>query len=99
MVTLSAVTGGGGTGGFLGSAGGFGGTTGTALMPAWLKIRAWGSSTSVPLNVTVTVLPALSPLGVMVDSRGLGRRDSGSWAGDRPVSTVPPSKASRATRH
>src|SRR5438105_3589455 len=44
MVTLNLVTGGlgaGGAGGFLGSAGGAGGTTGSAVMPGWLKRRAW----------------------------------------------------------
>src|SRR5262245_1104456 len=103
MVTVNLVTGGatgGGGGGFLGSAGGGlggGGTMGVALIPAWLKSRALGSSRSWPVQETSTVVPALPPQGERVNSRGPGSRvPTCAWAGARPGSSRAAEKASRA---
>src|SRR5262245_56900020 len=62
-----------GVGGFLGSGAGAGGMTGSALMPGWLKTRRSGSSRSVPVKPTSTVVPTFAPVGEIVFIRGTGR--------------------------
>ena len=54
---------------------GVAGMIGSALMLAWLKNRPSGSSSSVPVKVTSTEVPALPPDGTTVKSRGLGNAE------------------------
>src|SRR5262249_49581601 len=56
-----------------GGGGGGGGIIGSALIPGWLNSSFCGSSRSVPVKVTSTVVPALAPHGDRTNNFGFGR--------------------------
>ena len=63
-----------------GSTGASGGTINSALMSGVEKTRPVGSSRSVPVTVTSTLVPSCPPIGKTVAMRGAGIGAPGCWA-------------------